>query len=273
MKVLYVYLFLLFVPCYLWSQPLRVVTYNIRLDTPADGLDRWDNRKEAVVSFLLERQASIIGLQEVLPQQLLYLERYLTGYWRYGVGREDGKAKGEFGPLFIDTNRMEVLQATTQWLSITPELPGKGWDAACERMAAFVWLHDRVSGDTIVVCNTHWDHIGGTARIESAKMISSKLSALVEGGKKVLLLGDLNTPPTGEPILLLQQELVDSCPLERSEEGTFNGFDLNRSQFPRIDYVWYSPGSYRRVHYEVPHPMVRGRHVSDHFPVVVDFSN
>ncbi len=270
-RIIFLGIFLL--PLSLFAQPLRVLTYNIRLDTPADGQDRWDNRKEAVAKTMLESRASIIGLQEVLPQQLRYLEQQLEGYWRYGVGREDGKEKGEFGPLFIDTSRMEVVNTSTMWLSATPRVPGKGWDAACERMAAFVWLSDRISGDTLLVCNTHWDHVGITARLESAKMISSILSSSVGKGVKVIFMGDLNTPPDGEPISILKSRLVDSCPSELGGEGTFNGFDVTRVNFPRIDYVWYSLGSFRKVSYEVLHPMVNGRHVSDHFPVVVEFED
>lgn len=252
---------------------MRVLTYNIRLDTSADGIDRWDNRKEAVAETILAHKASVIGLQEVLSQQLLYLEGRLKGYVRYGVGREDGKLRGEFGPLFIDTSRMEIVTSRTIWLSATPEIPGKGWDAACERMAAFVWLYDRFVGDTLLLCNTHWDHVGVIARQRSAEMILGELSTYLDRGRKVILMGDLNTPPLGEPILLLQKGLMDSCPEDRVEEGTFNGFDTERTQFPRIDYVWYSPGSYRNVVYEVFRPKVGGRHVSDHFPVVVEFSN
>jgi endonuclease/exonuclease/phosphatase family metal-dependent hydrolase len=82
-------------------------------------------------------------------------------------------------------------------------------------------------------------------------------------------MGDLNAAPDDAPIRALHQWLRDSCPESLSDQGTFNGFDLKRTTFKRIDHVLLSPENWRLISYHVPRPMVQGRYMSDHFPVVV----
>jgi endonuclease/exonuclease/phosphatase family metal-dependent hydrolase len=254
-----------------WAQNIRVVTYNIRLDHAGDGPDRWELRKQEVARTLRDFDAAVIGLQEVLPQQVAYLDTALHRYQRYGVGREDGKNRGEYSPVYVDTLRFQLLQQHTLWLSATPDLPGKGWDAACERILTLVLAKNRLRGDTILLANTHWDHVGQTARRESAELLLKTLQEPAWRGYKAIVMGDFNATPDDAPIQRLRSRLADSCPPEQDAAGTFNGFDLQRTQFPRIDYVWYTPGRWERVTYAAPHPLTpAGRHVSDHFPVVVE---
>ena len=47
----------------------------------------------------------IIGMQEVLVNQLNYLKSNLKDYDFVGVGREDGKEKGEYAPIFYRKDR------------------------------------------------------------------------------------------------------------------------------------------------------------------------
>src|SRR3546814_16762451 len=69
------------------------------------------------------------------------------------------------------TDRFTLLAAGTFWLSQTPDRPGKGWDAAYPRIASWARLRDRTASQTLLVVNTHFDHVGQVARVESAKLI------------------------------------------------------------------------------------------------------
>jgi hypothetical protein len=124
-----------------------------------DGADlggcSWDLRKDAVARVVRDLHPQVIGLQEALSHQLTYLDAQWPGYQRFGVGREDGVAKGEFGPVYFDTTVFSLLDGRTIWLSETPDAPGKGWDAACERIATLVMLRDKTKGDSLLVVNTH----------------------------------------------------------------------------------------------------------------------
>jgi len=114
----------------------QVVTYNIRYDNPADGPNVWPNRREAMVKYLRESKADLIGMQEVLPQQRDYLAEQLSDYAWYSVGRDDG-VKGEATPIFYRKERYDLLEKGTFWLSDAPDKPGsKGWDAGLPRVVS-----------------------------------------------------------------------------------------------------------------------------------------
>lgn len=74
----------------------------------------------------------IVGFQEVLHNQLLDLQALLPGYDCVGVGRDDGKQKGEYSPVFWDGSQFELVRWKTVWLSPHPDQAGSiGWDAVC----------------------------------------------------------------------------------------------------------------------------------------------
>lgn len=249
----------------------RVLTWNIRYDNPADGPDAWPRRREALAATLMAQDAGIIAVQEALYLQVAFLEERLPGYRRYGVGREDGARKGEFCPIWFLESRYVLLDSSTIWLSPTPDTPGKGWDAACERVASSVLLRDRISGKTLRVVNTHWDHVGSQARVYSARLLADMASRTIERGHGFILLGDLNVRPEDPCLEPWGTLLRDACPPQLSGEGTYNGFDPQPREWPRIDYIRVS--SVMTVSgYAVTHPRVAGRWQSDHFPVVADVS-
>ena len=251
------------------AQDLTILTYNIRYDNAGDSLDRWDRRKEALAKEVLTHKPQLFGLQEALAHQLSYLDGQWPGYSRYGVGRDDGVAKGEFSPVFFDPSAFTLLSGRTLWLSETPDRPSKGWDAACERIATAVSLRNKTTGDSLLVVNTHWDHIGTEARAHSAELLLKEIDPALRRGDHVILMGDLNATPNDSATKLLAEHLTDACPKERNDQGTFNGFELESKAPKRIDYVWLSPVNWSVLEYEVPHPKVMGRQVSDHYPVVV----
>lgn len=250
------------------AQEFTVLTYNIRYENGHDRKDRWELRKEAVANTVLEHRPSIIGLQEVLREQLAYLKDRWPGYGHFGVARDDGRESGEFAPIFFDTTGFELLEGRTIWLSPTPDEPSLGWDATCKRIVTLVVLRDRYSGDSLWVTNTHWDAEGKEARRHSARMITELLSGPDARGQRWIFMGDLNARSSEEPIQYLQQNMVDACPKNRRSRGTFNGFKRLRLFSKRIDYIWLAQGRWSVEGYEVPRPKVNCRQVSDHFPVL-----
>lgn len=244
------------------------ISWNIRFDNPKDGDDRWDLRGDALVAEVLAQQPAIIGFQEVVASQLDFLVKGLPAYRHFGVGREDGERKGEFSPIFYNAKSYKLLHGQTLWLSPTPDVPSIGWDAAMERIATVAILMERRTRDSIWVVNTHFDHVGEEARLRSAELLVNALKPVLSRGQRIVLMGDFNLEPQAAPIVSLQQHFVDACPANQSGQGTFNGFDVARTQFPRIDYIWLSPTGWKVDNYSVPQPKTaQGRHVSDHFPV------
>src|SRR2546422_163967 len=90
------------------AEPLRVMTFNLRSDTPGDGWSAWTNRKDWVASLIRFHGADAVGVQEGLLRQLTDLDARLPGWARVGVGRRDGREAGEFSAIFYRPDRLEV---------------------------------------------------------------------------------------------------------------------------------------------------------------------
>ncbi len=172
---------------------LKIISFNIRYNSwnNIDGENGWPYRKDAVVKMILEERPAAIGLQEALIDQLQYLDSCLPAYKRIGVGRDDGKEAGEFMAIYYDPARLDLITSTTWWLSETPGEPSLGWDAACRRTVTFARFVDRQSDKEFAYLNTHLDHVGRTARAESAKYIAG--IAVKCKSFPVILGGDMNS--------------------------------------------------------------------------------
>ncbi|MBR4487683.1 MAG: endonuclease/exonuclease/phosphatase family protein [Bacteroidales bacterium] len=178
------------------AQDLKIISFNIRYNSweNIDGENGWPNRKGAVAKMILEERPAAIGLQEALIDQLQYLDTVLTHYRRIGVGRDDGKEAGEFMAIYYDTTRLELLSHRTRWLSETPDVPTKGWDAACYRTVTIALFRDRRSGQEFQYLNTHLDHVGQTARAEGVKLIVRSLKeSSISDHIPVIVGGDMNS--------------------------------------------------------------------------------
>jgi endonuclease/exonuclease/phosphatase family metal-dependent hydrolase len=253
---------------------LRVATFNIRLGTAEDGENRWEKRKGRCFDTIRRMDPDLIGLQEVLAFQLDELKTALPGYEFVGAGREDGKRGGEFVPVGFKSKRFERIDDGHFWLSETPDEPGsRGWDAKLPRMATWVRLKEREgSRRTLLFVNTHFDHIGRQARLESAKLVRVRVEKRQEGGEPLVLVGDFNATEDDPPYTALVdgERLIDSFraahPQRGKDEGTAHGFTGDRSR-GRIDWILHRP-DFRTVSCEIVHSSDGNRYPSDHFPVL-----
>src|SRR5687768_9136609 len=190
------------------TPPLRVMSFNIRYDTPSDGVNAWPLRRDWVAALIRFHDADAVGVQEALAHMLTDLDARLPGFARVGVGRTDGRTKGEFSAILYNTGRLALLDSGTFWLSPTPQTVGsKGWDAAIERVATWARFRDRVTGCSHLHLNTHFDHMGEQARQESARLIRRRLAALA-GDLPIVLTGDLNAVPSSAAYRILSRDTI-----------------------------------------------------------------
>lgn len=105
--------------------PLKVMTFNIRMDTNADGDNQWSNRKDLAANLVKFYNTDIFGAQEVLNHQLTDLLTRLPEYAYVGVGREDGKTKGEYAPIIYKKDRFELEDSGNFWLAEDMNAVGK----------------------------------------------------------------------------------------------------------------------------------------------------
>lgn len=254
---------------------IRAMSYNIRLDTEADGANAWPHRRAALSGLMRFYAPDIFGMQEVRLHQRDQLAADLGDYVFLGVGRDDGREGGEFSSLAYRRDRFRLIAQGGFWLSPTPDRPSRGWDAAYPRIVTWARLRDRHSGRAILTLNTHWDHVGLEARLASGRMIRDWIEAERRACESVLLLGDFNATPSEASHQALTQSGALRDARSASETppfgpaGTFNGFDIMRADAAPIDHILVSRGI-RVVRYGVLTQHDGGRLPSDHYPVLAD---
>ncbi|KAH6841010.1 Endonuclease/exonuclease/phosphatase [Chaetomium sp. MPI-CAGE-AT-0009] len=272
---------------------IRLVTLNIRYDTknPGPGEKPWSVRCPrlcAQLSFITSGQDSpFVCLQEVLHSQLTDIQTSLGPSWgRIGLGRKDGKQAGEYSPIFFRADHWECQRSRTYWLSSTPEVPSKGWDAALERVVTMGTFTHRRTGAVVTVMNTHLDHTGEVAREQSARLLLELARTwpgehAPEPSTPVFLGGDLNSTPTGRAYKVLTEpglgmrDISDILPRYAkygNKEITFTSFGDRNEHPARIDFLFARElGGLRFLSFGIlPNKFDDGVYLSDHRPVVAD---
>jgi endonuclease/exonuclease/phosphatase family metal-dependent hydrolase len=254
------------------AQPIRVMTYNIRLDVASDGINQWSNRTEKLPAVILKYDPDLIGLQEAMHHQLMGILKALPGYSYIGVGRDDGKEKGEYSAILYKKSRFDMIRQKTSWLSEQPDVAGsKSWDAAITRVVTRGRFRDKRTGIEFLYFNTHFDHIGKEARQKSSAIILDLLRS--ERGNPttpVIITGDFNSEPVeGAYKTISESGVIRDARPANSVEGTFCTFEVNGPPCRLIDYIFYSP-EWTAGNYMVIKDNDGKNYPSDHLPVIVD---
>jgi endonuclease/exonuclease/phosphatase family metal-dependent hydrolase len=263
------------------AQDVRVMSYNIRYGTAQDGENHWDNRKEFLVETIQAFDPDLLGTQETLGFQRDYLAGKLSGYEVLGVGRDDGGETGEMAALYFKRDRFEKLDGGHFWLSETPDKPGsKSWDAALTRMVTWVELRDRrqPKGKPLIFFNTHFDHRGEQARLESARLLRRRVAERA-ARYRVIVTGDFNVGEDSPPYRAffgadgnLASPMRDAYrlrqPERKTDEGTFSRFKAGAAGGPRIDWIGVS-AEWRVMEASIDRTERGGRTPSDHFAMTV----
>lgn len=251
---------------------VEVMSFNIRLDHAADSMNSWKYRKDHAAQMIAYYAPDILGMQEVVKNQLDDLKKCLPQYTALGVGRADGKEKGEYCSLFYKADRFELVKNGDFGLSETPDSIGKkGWDAACERIVTWAVLKDKLSGKEIAAFNTHFDHVGKVARSESAKLILEKIKQIA-GDLPVIVTGDFNGTLDSEPIVVLTEGgMKNACATAKVIYGpvwSFHNFGRIPLKDRRlIDFIFVN-GPVEVERYRTIGDKPDNGYLSDHAPVL-----
>ena len=249
-----------------------VMTYNIRYNSPKDGENRWEYRKNEVVKLLNNYNTDFIGIQEAMPNQLKYLNENLKSYSYIGHGRDGINTNSEMISILYKSNKFNLVNSELFWLSSTPEKVSKGWDAALNRIVVYGLFKEIKTGEIWHIFNTHFDHRGRTARIRSAEFLIKLIQEKEIENDKIILMGDLNCLPHQEPVQILSEVLEDSYNESHhtilGPVGTFNGFDTTRTLNARIDYI-FTKNIDVKIYKCIEDKRQNGLYLSDHFPLII----
>ena len=265
--------------------PIRIITHNVRYATksPFPEEKPWKDRAPILINELrfhtLHCPESFICLQEALHGQLQDIVNGLNSErasytpeaeaqkpkeWAFiGVGREDGEQDGEYSPILYRQSVYKLRYFRNLWLSETPDTPSWGWDAACKRILTAGIFEHRSTHKSIMAMNTHMDHVGKIARLESAKLIVGEVEkvhkiasrilnkpmAWVKREVAVFLSGDFNSESSQEAYRVLNsadspirdlRDLVPEC-RRYGHKKTYTGFGPDERQ-TRIDFLFVGKG-------------------------------
>lgn len=271
-------LIVLFLNSLVVGQSINLMTYNLRYDNPNDGENRWDNRKELILSQIMYYEPDIIGTQEGLKHQLEWLDENLTDFRYEGVGRDIGRASGpgEHSVIFYNKSKFRLLTTNTFWLSVMPWKPSKGWDASLNRVCTYILFENIITKQNFWVFNVHLDHKGMIAREKSVDLIIDMISKLNTDNYPFILMGDFNLTPQHPPIQKLSSVFNDSRSVSTSKPfgpyETFCNWDICVPPSNRIDYIFTSKDNITVNKYAVLVDIINQRYPSDHFPVFVNIS-
>ena len=221
-----------------------VGTFNIRYDNPGDAKqgNSWSQRAPVIASLIQFHDFDILGTQEGFHHQMEDLRRLLPEYGCSMHGRDDGKDKGEHIGIFFKREKYELLEEGRFWLSETPEVPSKGWDADLKRLCGWAKLKRKPDGKPVFMFGLHLDHRGNRSREESIGLVLEKIAGLA-GDAPVYLVGDFNTDQTTEGYKAVMASGRFDDPFETAKvryalNGTPNRFDVNAKSNNRIDHVF-----------------------------------
>ena len=254
---------------------VTLISYNIRQDTESDkGPKDWGQRKGMVTGYLLRKNAAVIGLQEVRHNQLLDLDKALPGHAFLGVGREDGKTRGEYSPIFYDRKvwNLDPEENGTFWLSETPGIANsRSWGNKHTRIctwARLVAANDPEKKKAIYIYNTHWDHQSQPARVNSALLMLKRIKERSHKKDPYILMGDLNATVENPAV----KSLIGSGLLTDHGKNKYRSSSKWKAGLVpglRIDHIFTSPSIEAEKLRVESNRNAENYSGSDHHPVVL----
>lgn len=245
---------------------LTVISYNMRYGDAKDGTNSWPMRCPATFYMLKDQAPDIFGVQEALDYQLAFILENLPQYKCVGVGREDGKHKGEHMSIFYNKKTVSLKKWGTFWLSDTPDKPSTGWDAACRRTATWALMKDKRTGKQFLFVNTHLDNVGKEAQRKGLALIMEKIVEINPEGLPTVLTGDFNVKPD-DAVLTDLDATMTSARKGAAETDNYGSYNNWGRKSDIIDYIYYSGFGSCREFMTIRKKYADKPFVSDHFPV------
>lgn len=268
---------------------VRIVSWNLRVPFPEDAsINRtWPERRQTIVNAIFILQPDVLLLQEdyyLMNDELLQTPipamndntTYLSNtYQRYGLFNRNGEAQpsgtwpenaftgdgvrdGEHNSIWWSSQQWDLMNASTFWLSATPEVAGTSFGEVTGRIVNCVVLKDvRKDPQTIrpahyKFCSTHMPSENITRQMLSAKVISNHFSADEGKYSCSFIGGDFNTNPGSSVYKAMQDHgfgdvAASSMPGYNELVSTADWYkDEKTNQI--IDYLWvYNAGSPRII--------------------------
>lgn len=248
---------------------LKLMTFNLRIKGKFDGINSVENRAPLMLDMISREAPDIIGFQEAKDDRRIWLrEKLFPMYTLLGGGR-NADCLGEGCPVAYRTDRFELLEMDTFWLSDTPKVAGSRYENSdqsnCPRVTHALKLKCRDAEEPFVYVNTHLDHEGWIARGRAFDQLAEYMTGLQY---KCALGGDFNVRPDHELFTSFIKKMKTNGFSDATEglPPTFHNF--GKSTNPgKIDYIFTNAKiTDSRV---LTDRSPEGIYLSDHYPVYI----
>lgn len=248
------------------DREVKVMSYNIRNSGSKDGTNSWLYRYVAAADMILDQKADIIAIQEALSDQIYFLEENFKDYKHVGKGSEDGKNKGEHTAIFWNKKNFSMVDWGTLWLSETPDLPSKSWDAEVNSTAVWALMKDKKTGNRFYVVNVDLDESGKEARSEGLQVVLDKLSAMNPDSLPVVMTGGFCMRPADPALAEVEAKMENArkSAAKTDNTGTYHNWGKNNEI---LDHIYHSGFGGCSEYQTVTKKYAERKFVSDHYPM------
>ena len=259
---------------------IKVLSQNVRC-ADDEGNNSVKERTTRFKALLDEYKPDLVGTQEVTMEWLLYL-RSIEGYEVIGSSRDGHRSmSGEWSAIMYNSERFVLMDSDTFWLTDTPDKVSAVKNSGCRRICTWAELFDRYTGETIIMANTHLDHLATDVRVTQANYLLLNLrKRLAERYEecRIYLTGDFNCTPNSTPYFTVTNcNFVDAHTVALEDistvTGSFHGYGEHNSE---IDFCFFK-GEETVLSYEIISKKYIGEmdtepgFVSDHYGVITVF--
>lgn len=279
----------------------KIMSFNVQTENGTQV--RADIRADMLRDLLDEYMPDSIGMQEVTTLWRGMMDNFIfnKSYASVGDPRTPG---GEANPIYYRTDKFELVDSGTFWLSDTPEVEGSYLEGCLyPRICTWAHLRDRATGKEFVHLNTHLDHLsGGDGRTLRKKQFTVILNFMERFGDiPMVVTGDLNQAAVNSENkqYAVYKTMVGVSAYKTLEDGTKLFSPLSNARYDAadnmpegvcatmtqyydeagtkynpakepIDYVLYSKASLTALSYKIRLYDRCGIYLSDHLPVICE---
>lgn len=223
-----------------------------------DGANGWEYRKDFVYGYLLDSDADVICLQEVVPAVKVELSAFLAKkYDCVGEGRL--AQPREYDEINLIAYKKEVFKLISKehfWLSDTPDVAGSRYPTQehWPRTCTHVLLQSEYGLYNVFA--THLDNVDGVAREKGLNLIISRAAA----NGKIIVCGDFNDTPDNV------HKWVDGRLTDVTHNIAVTYTEYGKAS-EKIDYILTGKDVVQLSQSFADEQIKNGLYISDHFPV------
>ena len=240
------------------SLTIKVMSFNVYYSNLTSA------RMAGVANIIKDEAPDILGIQEgTLSMCNTILDYNDSNYEMVGIGRE-ATEDSENCHIFYRTDKFELLDSGTFWLTRTPDKYSVHSGAGLPRIATYVQLKRISDGQVFVYANTHYDLASDTVRKAESIFLTDYLHKEFGTDCPIVITGDFNCTEGSVGITTLNDRGYRATNMYGTKAPTFQAWGKEEQY---IDFTFVND-MFPVKSYRVGSTVVDGEYLSDHNPLI-----